>query len=200
MDARAERPAHPIDISSSARAGVPARSADNLSVKRPLAHGHARWDFVAVSNIVPDPGLPADQLSVRCGLCGAPMTLDHRGGLCTGPTDCVFVCDRCGDAEAPAEMALVRELRVAGAYTVTVDGADPDQDPFAWTCPVCDKDLPEKPTGWHIVDTAHGRPVCQACAPTLDAHLHALAEQLNLREQQYEARSTSAATTPGDGA
>lgn len=145
------------------------------------------WGFIAVSNIVPAPDFSVEQLAVRCGVCRAGMTIDHRGGLCTGPTESAFVCDRCGDTEAPAEMALVRQLRAAGPYTVTLDGADPDQDPFARTCPVCDHDQDARPDGWHIVDTVNGRPVCPACARGLDANLATLADQLNLREQQYAA-------------
>ena len=152
-----------------------------------IEDGPAGQRFLAASNIIPDPGLPAEQLAVRCAICGAAMTLDHRGGLCTGPADCGFVCDPCGDAEAPAEMTLVRQLRSAVAFTVTVDGADPKVDPFATTCPVCDKDSQQKPAGWHVVDTVHGRPVCRACIQeSVDASQDELAEQLNLLEQKYE--------------
>jgi hypothetical protein len=56
--------------------------------------------------------------NVECALCGQTVSLDFRATFCTAPVDSAFVCDDCGDGEAPELMALVRRFRAAGDLTL----------------------------------------------------------------------------------
>jgi hypothetical protein len=126
-----------------------------------------------ISNIVPP---RASEETVDCAVCRRQMRTDSKGNVFRSDKPW-WVCDDCGAREAASLFPLLQQLRAAVDFTVTIGGANIEDDSKAWDCPCCGFEGDGQPDGWHIVDL-RGRPVCEACIPGMDLVLRQCAEAL----------------------
>ena len=131
---------------------------------------------LTIANVVPSDSIPGYRIEVPCVRCGMVMLPDPRGNFFE-TYDCDLVCDDCGHKDSPELMALLRQLRRPGPFTVTIGGPKVELDDKAWRCPICGKEG-EPPDGWHVVDSRHGQPVCDWCLASLNGTLQQLRDAL----------------------
>lgn len=140
-------------------------------------------NHLSVCNLIPLPAI-WDDSPVHCVRCCNPLTPNYRGDVYTA-YNCWWVCDACVARERPDLIDALHKLRaLTGPLTITIGGADIGVDPDAWTCPTCGDESDERPDGWHLVDSVHGRPVCPDCIFDADPQIVALCGELRSLEER----------------
>ena len=134
---------------------------------------------LTIANLIPGP--EDYETPVACGWCSRSMKPNHRGDLFTGPDNPTWVCDACGLLAAPDLFALVLRLREPGFLAVTQNTPRIDKDDLAWDCPLCGQTGDEEPSfEWHVVDSKHGRRICETCLQKVDRRVLSLRDDLIL--------------------